>query len=215
MSVSQPVSVRRSQRHVHIAAGQTLTIDLQAGGAHRLVCDDPHTLAALVEALGELPGVSVLPPDGGLLGGVTVGANLALALSDGVRPAPASLDEPLTQLLSAVMPAQRIAQLHRLSVSDLNPLEAWTVGWAIDVLRATKNVSMGVGFIADRHATRHELIVLDRPAMHLNHAQQQAMMALVAQHCRDYPQHTLLWLDRAPAITPDLPALHTEAGCLC
>lgn len=199
MSVSQSVRVHRSQRHVHIAAGQTLTIDLQAGGVHRLVCDDPRTLTALVEALGELPGVSVLPPDGGLLGGMTVGANLALALSDGVRPAPVSLDEPLTQLLGAVMPAQRITQLHRLSISDLNPLEAWTVGWAIDVLRVA----------------RHELIVLDRPAMHLNHTQQQAMMALVAQHCSDHPQHTLLWLDRAPAITPDLPALHTEAACLC
>lgn len=198
------VSVQRSQRQVHIAAGQTLTIDVEAGGVHRLVCDDPRMLAELVEALGELPGVSVLPPDGGLLGGMTVGANLALALSDGVRPAPVSLDEPLTQLLSAAMPAQRMAQLHRLSVSDLNPLEAWTVGWVIDVLRAL-----------GRHATRTDLLVLDRPATHLNHTQQQVMMTMVAQHSRAYPQHTLLWLERAADVALDLPHLHTETACLC
>jgi ABC-type uncharacterized transport system YnjBCD ATPase subunit len=173
-----------------------LAIQLGLGGSYTFSHDDPQLLDDLADALEQ--HAWVIPPDGGLLSGLSVGANLALALSDGVHSALAQ-DEALQDALQAAgMSAEKLAQLHRLRPSDLNALELWTVAWAIALLR------------------KPTLLVLDQPMTHLNHAQQGAVLAMVALFQRKHPTCAVLWLLLAPSLSPSLapsPCLE-EAACL-
>lgn len=198
-----PVSVRAS---VRVAVRQeggmlelhgpdtALAIELGRGGSYSLSHDDPQWLDELACALED--HAWVVPPDGGLLSGLSVGANLALALSDGVHAATAQDAALQEALLAAGMPPEKLAQLHRCMPSDLNPLELWTVAWAMALLR------------------QPACLVLDHPMTHLNHAQQHAVLGMVALFQDRHPTCPVLWLNLKPSLSPDL-VPSQEAACLC
>lgn len=171
------------------------------GGSYTWSHDDPQLLDALATALED--HAWVVPPDGGLLSGLSVGANLALALSDGVHAATAQDAALQGALQAAGLPPDRLARLHRLMPSDLNPLELWTVAWAIALLRQPK------------------LLVLDHPMTHLNHAQQRSVLAMVALFQDKHPTCPVLWLHLKPSLMPSSisiaadDATRQEAACLC
>jgi hypothetical protein len=189
--------------HFALRAGAlALSIPLGQGGSYRHASDDPQTLAALAQAFDDDHVATVLPPDGGLLSGLSAGANLALALSNGITPAQAGpLDQALSEaLLQAGMPAQRVAALHRLLPADLSPLERWTLGWVVAYLRGA------------------QLLVLDRPFMPMNHAQQHQVLALEAMFRTRHPHTPVVWLhltEPIPMPAPALGAQPQERVCLC
>jgi ABC-type glutathione transport system ATPase component len=180
---------------LHVQApGIDLALVLGQGGSHTVSHDDPLMLDDLADAL-EHHGL-VIPPHGGLLSGMSVGANLALALSDGKHAATAAHDAALQEvLLAAGIPLEKMARLHRCMPSDLNPLELWTVAWAIAMLRAP------------------QLLVLDQPMTDLNQAQQRAVLAMVALYQHKHPTCPVLWLLLSPSLAPS--RFLEEAACLC
>ena len=193
------VTVRRHGRVLHLQGpGLDLSIELGLGQSHTWTCDDPQRLDALAAALDD-HGLWVLPSDGGLLSGMSVGANLALALSDGVHRASVGQDAALQDALQAAgMSAEKIARLHRLMPNELNALELWTVAWAMAMLRAP------------------ELLVLDQALGHLNHAQQSAVLNMVGLFQRTHPHTPVLWLHQAPSLVPAFGTSQVpeEAACL-
>ncbi len=198
MSPQQRLAVRLDGRVLELQIpGVDLAIQLGQGGSYTLSHDDPQLLDELASALED--HAWVVPPDGGLLSGLSVGANLALALSDGVHAATAQDAALQGALQAAGMPPERLARLHRLMPSDLNPLELWTVAWAIALLR------------------KPALLVLDHPMTHLNHAQQRAVLGMVALFQDKHPTCPVLWLHLKPSLMPmvtqDAPS--QEAACLC
>ena len=194
MGVILPVKVRHDGPCLHVQApGIDQAIALGQGGSHTVSHDDPLLLDDLADAL-EHHGL-VIPPHGGLLSGMSVGANLALALSDGKHAATAAQDAALQEvLLVAGMPLEKMARMHRCMPSDLNSLELWTVAWAIAMMRAP------------------QLLVLDQPMAHLNQAQQRAVLAMVALYQHKHPTCPVLWLLLSPSLSPSLSL--EEAACL-
>jgi hypothetical protein len=190
-------------RHFALRSGAlALSIPLGQGGSYRHTSDDPQTLAALAQACDDDLVATVVPPDGGLLSGLSAGANLALALSNGITPAQAGpLDQALSEALQqAGMAIERVAALHRLLPADLNPLERWTLGWVVPYLRGA------------------QLLVLDRPFMPMNHAQQCQVVALEALFRTRHPRTPVVWLQLSepiPMPTPALGAQPQERVCLC
>jgi len=190
--------IRRKANVLEIHASDlNLAIQLGQGGRETFSHDDPQLLDDLADALEQ--HAWVIPPDGGLLSGMSVGANLALALSDGVHTATSAQDAALQEVLVAAgMSLDKMARLHRCMPSELNPLELWTVAWAIAMLRAP------------------QLLVLDQPMTHLNQAQQRAVLAMVALFQGKHPTCPVLWLLLSPSLSPSLaPSLSLEeTACL-
>ena len=195
MPGSVRVGLRLDGRRLELhGPGVDLAIQLGQGGSYTLSHDDPQWLDELASALED--HAWVVPPDGGLLSGLSVGANLALALSDGVHAATAQ-DAALQEALQAAgMPPDKLAHLHRLMPSDLSPLELWTVAWAIALLR------------------QPALLVLDHPMTRMNHAQQRSVLGMVALFQDRHPTCPVLWLNLKPSLSPDL-VPSQEAACLC
>lgn len=170
---------------------------IDQGQSHTLLADDPSVLTQLAQAAQDLPGVTVLPSDGGLLSALTVGTNLALALSDEGQLASASWDAPLNAALTlAEWPADQLARLHRLIPADLSPFACWTLGWVVAYLRGP------------------QVLVLDQPLAGLGHAQQASVLRLMARYHQRHKHGLVLWLQQLPSLMPPGVQGNGQAACV-
>lgn len=175
-------------------AGQVLlSLPLDRGGSYRVVAPDLAAIDAAMAALECVPGVSVLPASGGLLGAMTVSANLSLALCHGQEVDAATLREWESRLELALdlcgVSAQRLRTLGRELPMHMDPMERWLVGLVVRVMRPA------------------ELLVLDRAFAGLSRRQAGSVMALVSVYQEFHPFRPVLFVDLD---THGLPAID---GC--
>lgn len=168
---------------------EVLCVPLDRGGRYRMVASDTQTQERWVHALEALPDVAVLSPDGGLLGGMTVGANLSLALAYGreaddeaVRDWEGALHQVLQQW---GMTPQRIQQCARTLPVNLDRVERWMLGFSRYMLRPP------------------ELLVLDRACAGLGHQPLAAVLAIESLYHTYHPFRPTLFVDvDAPGLPP-------------
>lgn len=198
-----------ADRRLRLATGDAgddvvLDLPLDQGGRHRLVAPDGATAAAAVAALEALPGVGVLPANGGLLGALTVAENFHLVLRYDETDTPLDVLDPDLDAALALcgLAPERIAALGRARPLALDRVERWTLGFARHLLRPP------------------ELLVIDRAFAGLARAQADALAALQAVYHRRHPFRPALFVDLD---SHELPALadcrHTialaETPCHC
>lgn len=168
-----------------------LTLPLDQGGCYRLVAPDVGSIDAAVAALEAVPGVSVLPADGGLLGAMTVSANLSLALSYGVEvDAQTRRDwDHMLQLAFRLcgVSEERLRSLGSEQPMRLERMERWLSGFVLHVLRPS------------------ELLVLDRAFAGLSRRQAEALIALEAIYHEFHPFRPTLFVDLDAHGLPALP----------
>lgn len=161
--------------------GTLLTLPLDQGGRYRMVVSDVSQLEHLLQALEAVPGVSVLPAEGGLLGAMTVSANLSLALRYGVDADDATLrdwDYVLQQAFRLCgLSEDRIRSIGRELPMHLDRMERWLIGYARFLLRPC------------------ELLVLDRVFAGLSRRQAEAVIALESVYHEFHPFRPTLFVD--------------------
>ena len=162
-------------------AGQQLSFPLDRGGRYRIVAPEVTQLAPLFKALEAVPGVSVLPADGGLLGAMTVSANLSLALRYGVDADDATLRDWEYSLQQAFrlcgLSEDRIRSIGREQPMHLDRIERWLMGYVRYLLRPS------------------ELLVLDRIFAGLSRRQAEAVIALESVYHEFHPFRPTLFVD--------------------
>ena len=168
-----------------------LSVPLDAGGRHRLVVPERAMVQAVLDALEAIPGVQVLPAEGGLLNDLTVADNLSLALRYGVSADAASVKDWEHRLQSAFrdcgLSEARIRTIGRELPMNLERSERWLVGFVRHLLRPG------------------ELLVLDRIFAGLSRQQANAMLAMEAVHHTFYPSRPTLFIDLDAHELPALP----------
>lgn len=168
-----------------------LTLPLDAGGRHRMVVPDPAMGQSVLDALEAIPGVAVLPADGGLLNDLTVADNLSLALRYGLSADAVTVkgwEHALEVALRACgLTEARIRTLGRELPMNLERSERWLVGFVRHLLRPG------------------ELLVLDRIFAGLSRQQANAMMVVEAVHHAFYPLRPTLFVDLDAHELPALP----------
>lgn len=183
--------LERRQLALRREAQTLLTLPLDQGGRYRLVAPDVASIEEAVAALEAVPGVSVLPADGGLLGAMTVSANLSLALCYGQEVDAAALREWEHRLALAFrlcgVSAQRLRALGREQPMRLERLERWRVGFVLRLMRPA------------------EVLVLDRGFAGLSRRQAEQLMALEAVYHEFHPFRPVLFVDLDAHGLPDLP----------
>lgn len=172
-------------------SGQALlNVAFDRGGRYRVLAPDEDTIESLVDALEAVPGVSVLPTQGGLLGAMTVSANLSLALCYGVDADEAMVrdwDSTLTLALRVCgLSADRVASIGHEQPMNLDRMERWLVGFARYLLRPP------------------ELLVLDRAFAGLSRRQAKSVMALEAVYRQFHPFRPTLFVDLDSHGLPDM-----------
>lgn len=184
-------ALRQRQLILMRDAQPVLDLALDQGGCHRLVASDVTSLEAAVAALEAVPGVAVLPAEGGLLGAMTVSANLSLALRYGQEVDAATLREWDHQLALAFrlcgVDARRLQTLGRELPMRLERLERWLVGFVLRIMRPS------------------ELLVLDRAFAGLSRRQAEAVLALEAAYHQFHPFRPTLFVDLDAHELPALP----------
>jgi len=162
-------------------AQAVLTLALDQGGRHRLVAPDLASIESVVGALEAVPGVAVLPAEGGLLGTMTVAANLSLALRYGQEIDAATLRDWEHKLQLAFrlcgIDEARLRTLGRELPMRLERLERWLVGFVLRIMRPS------------------ELLVLDRAFAGLSRRQAEAVLALEAAYHEFHPFRPTLFVD--------------------
>lgn len=171
------------QRQLILArdAQALLSLKLDQGGCYRLVAPDVAEIDAVVAALEALPGVAVLPAGGGLLGAMSVSANLSLALCYGQEVDAATLREwehklQLALRLCGVSP-ERLRTLGRELPMRLERMERWLVGFVLQVMRPS------------------EVLVLDRAFAGLSRRQAETVLALASIYHEFHPFRPTLFVD--------------------
>jgi hypothetical protein len=161
--------------------GQQFSLPLDQGGRYRIVAPDGDQLAQLLQALEAVPGVCVLPADGGLLGSMSVSANLSLALRYGVDADAAMLRDWEYSLQEAFrlcgLSEDRIRSIGRERPMNLDRTERWLIGYARYLLRPS------------------ELLVLDRIFAGLSRRQAEAVIALESVYHEFHPFRPTLFVD--------------------
>ncbi|MDP3699999.1 MAG: hypothetical protein Q8R72_03745 [Hylemonella sp.] len=178
--------------------GQTLlSLPLDRGGRYRLVVPDMASIDAAVVALEALPDVAVLPADGGLLGAMSVSANLSLALRYGREPDTFKLSEWEHKLQLAFrlcgVSEDRLPGLGREQPMRLDRMERWRVGFVLQLMRPS------------------ELLVLDRAFNGLSRGQAEVVIALESVYHEFHPFRPTLFVDLDAHGLPDLPQCHATA----
>jgi ABC-type uncharacterized transport system YnjBCD ATPase subunit len=158
-----------------------LTVPLDTGGRHRLVVHEGNTVPLILEALETVPGVGVLPADGGLLSDVSVADNLSLALRYGVKADAATVRGWEATLQRAFRACgwshARINTIGRELPMNLERTERWLIGFVRHLLRPS------------------ELLVLDRIFLGLSRRQSDAVLAMQAVHHEFHPTRPALFID--------------------
>jgi ABC-type branched-subunit amino acid transport system ATPase component len=161
--------------------GPLLSLPLDQGGRYRLVAPDGPTIEQVLHALEAVPGVAVLPAEGGLLGAMTVSANLSLALRYGVEADEAMLRDWEQALQMAFrlcgLSEDRIRHIGREQPMHLDRIERWLIGYARYLLRPS------------------ELLVLDRIFSGLSRRQAEAVIALESVYHEFHPFRPTLFVD--------------------
>lgn len=187
-------------------AGQpVITVDLDQGGRYRLVAPDQLCIESAVAALEALPGVSVLPADGGLLGTLTVSANLSLALSYGQEadePTRRDWDESLQLAMRLCgVSDERMRCMGRKPAMQLDRLERWMLGFVLRIMRPP------------------ELLIIDRALAGLSRREADAVLAMAAVYHEFHPFRPVLFVELDAHGLPPLPACRAhveleEPACL-
>lgn len=178
--------------------GERMQIALDEGGRYRLILPDLAALRSVVESLEALPGVGVLPGNGGMLGAKTVGENFSLALHFGRGPSGEGIaadDEEVRFGLSLVgFSAERIAQIGREQPMNISRPERWRLGLARCLLVAP------------------DLLVLDRAFAGLSRREAGALVDSSMAYHSVHPFRPVLFVDldshELPAIGDCRAALH-------
>ena len=182
--------------------GPLLTLTLDQGGRHRVLVPDAALLQQLLTALETVPGVCVLPADGGLLGAMSVSANLSLALRYGVDAEEVALDDWENALVLAFrlcgLSEERIRSIGREQPMHLERIERWLIGYVRYLLRPC------------------ELLVFDRIFAGLSRAQAQAVIALETVYHQFHPFRPTLFVEldahSLPVIPDCRPTLELEGA---
>jgi hypothetical protein len=168
-----------------------LSLPLDRGGRYRVVASDMGQLEQLLPALEAVPGVSILPSEGGLLGAMTVSANLSLALRYGVEVDALTLKEWEHALHLAFrlcgVPEERIRNIGREQPMRLERTERWLIGYVRCLLRPS------------------ELLVLDRVFAGLSRKQAEAVVALESVYHEFHPFRPTLFVDLDAHSLPAIP----------
>jgi hypothetical protein len=175
--------------------GPLLTLPLDQGGRHRIVVPDMAMLEQLLPALEAVPGVSVLAADGGLLGAMTVSANLTLALRYGFDADEIALRDLERGLELAFrlcgLSGDRIRHIGREQPMHLDRVERWLIGFVRYLLRPA------------------ELLVFDRIFAGLSRKQAETVIALEAIYHEYYPFRSTLFIDLDGYSMPVIPSRST------
>lgn len=177
-------------------------IALDQGRCRRLLVPDEDCAIRVLARLEALPGVAVLPADGGVVGRLTVAQNLWLALryGRGREDAPTLYWEDLLRraLDRCGWPARQQRDWLNQPVGALDALERWRAGLLRHVLCPP------------------ELLVLDRVFLGLARQQANAVLAMCALLRSFHPFRTLLFLDvdahELPILGGCMEPLHLPAG---
>ena len=185
-------AVLRQRQLVFQRDGQALlTVPLDQGGRYRLVAPEPADIVAAVAAMEAVPGVVVLPADGGLLGAMTVSANLSLALCHGQEVDAAMLDEWEHKIQLAFrlcgVSDERVLALGREQPMRLERLERWLTGFVLQLLRPA------------------EVLVLDRAFAGLSRRQAERLIAMEAVYHEFHPFRPVIFVDLDAHGLPQLP----------
>lgn len=172
-------------------ARPVLALPLDHGGRYRLVMPDDESNGAAVAALEAATGVAVLPADGGLLGAMTVSANLALALSYG-REVDAQTRRDWDHMLQLAfrlcgIDEERVRRLGAELPMRLERLERWLAGFVLHLMRPP------------------ELLVLDRAFTGLSRRQAEALLRIEAVYHEFHPFRPVLFVDLDAHGLPALP----------
>lgn len=161
--------------------GPLLCMPLDQGGRYRMIVPDITQLEQLLQVLETVPGVSVLPAEGGLLGAMSVSANLSLALRYGVDADDAMLrdwEDALQQAFRLCgLSEERILSIGREQPVNLDRTERWLIGYARYLLRPP------------------EVLVLDRIFAGLSRRQAEAVIAMEAVYHEFHPFRPTLFVD--------------------
>jgi hypothetical protein len=183
----------REQRQLRLSHGgeAVLSLPLDQGGRYRLVAPDVPSIVAILAALESVPGVAVLPADGGLLGAMTVSANLSLALSYGVEvDAQARRDWDHTLRLAFKLcgiSEERQRTLAREQPMRMERQERWLAGFMLQLMRPP------------------ELLVFDRAFTGLSRRQADTVIALASVYHEFHPFRPTLFVDLDAHGLPELP----------
>lgn len=172
-------------------AGASFHLPLGQGGCHRIVVAGAAQAQAVVQQFEAQPEVAVLGADGGLLSGLSVAANLSLALrfsaehdADMLR----DLDHDLQLALRLLgLPADRLARIGRELPAGLSRLECWMVGLVRNLLRPP------------------ELLVLDRSFSGLSRQQVHSVLAMLGVYAMFHPFRPTLFVDVQGHELPEIP----------
>ena len=189
-----------------LAPGQTLRLPLDHGGGARVVVSHDDGVGPLLRCLEPIPGVSVLPMEGGLLAGMSVSSHFALALGlhgrvpEEGRPA---LDQRLRLAWALCGVGEDEARrLGRAMPQALTPGERWLAGLVLQMLRPL------------------DVLVLDRPFARLSRREMAQACEQLDAFRRFHPFRPLLLIDVDVPGLPSLPWLRDtvvceEATCPC
>lgn len=183
----------RQQRQLCLRHGgeAALRLPLDQGGSYRLVAPDLASIDAALAALETVPGVAVLPTDGGLLGTMTVSANLSLALSYGVE-VDAQARRDLDHSLRLAFKLCGISEERQRSLAREQPMrmerqERWLAGFMLQLMRPS------------------ELLVFDRAFAGLSRRQAETVIALTSVYHEFHPFRPTLFVDLDAHGLPELP----------
>jgi ABC-type molybdate transport system ATPase subunit len=164
-------------------------LPLDAGGRHRIVAGDGGIAQQVVDALENLPGVSVLPAGGGLIGNMTVAGNFALFLRyDDETVERTARDQDLDAAFQlAGLGPDRVAALAREQPMNLERTERWKIAFVRCLLHPP------------------ELLVIDRLFAGLTRRQADGLIATEAIYHERHPFRPVLFVDLDSHELPALP----------
>lgn len=183
----------RQQRQLRLRhrGEAVLDLPLDQGGHYRLVAPDIASIDAVLAALEAVPGVAVLPAEGGLLGAMTVSANLSLALSYGVE-VDAQARRDWDRRLQLAFKLCGIGEERQRSLAREQPMhmprqERWLAGFMLHLMRPP------------------ELLVFDRAFAGLSRSQAETVIALESVYHEFHPFRPTLFVDLDAHGLPALP----------
>jgi len=183
----------REQRQLRLRDGGevVLSLPLDQGGRYRLVAPDVPSIEAVLAVLEAVSGVAVLPADGGLLGAMTVSANLSLALSYGVE-VDAQVRRDWDHTLRLAFKLCGISEARQRTLAREQPMrmerqERWLAGFMLQLMRPP------------------ELLVFDRAFAGLSRRQADAVIALASVYHEFHPFRPVLFVDLDAHGLPELP----------
>jgi hypothetical protein len=189
-----------------LPGGQVLELPLDHGEAARIVVSQSDGVLPILQSLEPLAGVSVLPVDGGLLGGMPVTSQFVLALGqqagEGGDPRAAWEHRLLLAWQLCGVAEAEARRLGRALPQALTRGERWLAGLVLQMLRPL------------------DVLVLDRPYAQLSRSEMGRATACLEAFRRLHPFRPLLLLDVDVPGLPELSWLREtvaweDAPCPC